>query len=642
MHAGLVRNDASRRSDGQARTRDFESATQALTTESLRARIVSVALLQWERWNRGQLKETDPRAIPILRDYWKTGVGWSVSDTQLGDAAWQNAHPWSSAFISWVMRAAGAGASFQYASAHRIYVGAAKRNRQTNSLANPFWAYPASEVAPQVGDIVCQWRNSPTTYENVDDGTARATHGDIVVKSAAGQITAVGGNLSQSVSAHQLSTDARGFLDVARSPKVFAIVHLRNTQAGGTASTPVQKPADTVLNVEDAVRKNRFYAQSLVWARRISEIEQILGFTNLSPDERSLAETVARWQAGRGLSADGVIGPTTWQALQSLLRAPTVAHRPQASGPTTRYDIRRLQPKWSRPEKKGHWLEGGIYIRGTMKIVIAPGTSDPGDIIMAAIAAVETSTYDDMNLYDRGILTWGITQWTLHADSLQSQFRKMKAERAALFKRLFQDRGVDVGTREMEIFLNGTLCRTQEEIRLAIKGDRKARAKDDYTPWTEAMFQRMERWAKLFCDAARDADCQAYQRLLAVRQYQTDILKANIDTWTRETGYGRVPRYADGNLLLQAMLCGLYVNNPVGSMKALARTIDHFRRENGGQTDPGRWASGWQKRMGQKYIEFGASVGSSRGLTEWPRRLGMQKKAYDNVVGSRTLRGFVL
>lgn len=622
---------------------DLDSPASVIAaTGTLRDRIVAVALEQWKRWNRGRLKETESGAVSMLEGYWKVGVGRTVATAELRNFAWQSKNPWSAAFISWVMRNAGAGAAFKYSAAHRVYISAAKKNRLTNNLANPFWAYRISEAAPQLGDLVCQWRKSATGYDDVDDGKERATHCDVVVQVEPGKVSAIGGNVSidrnvsQSVGMKVLYTNAKGFLDVARHPRAFAIVKLREAATPAVAGSPA-------VRVDDAVRKNRFYAASLGWGARIFDVQQALGFKDVSPDERLLAESVARWQATRGLSVDGVIGPRTWRALKAVLQPSSAASSPAPAGKLmTAYDIRRSVPHWSKPGNAGHWLEGGVHIKGKMKIGIPPGTAEPSDVVMATIAGVETSTYDGMNLYDRGILTWGISQWTLHADSLQKQLRIMKKERPAMFKRLFVDRGVDVGTRELEVVLQGKLCATREETRLAIKGDRNGRVKGDYTPWSEMAYARMEFWAKLFCDAARDPECQAYQRELAVRQYRTDILSASIDAWTKEKGYGRVPLYANRNLLLQAMLCGLYINNPVGSMKVMARTVDHFRRENGGQADPARWAPGWQNRIGQKYIELAATVGPSRGLTEWPNRIRMQRNAHDRVVGSRMLPGVAL
>ena len=46
---------------------------------ALRKNIVSIAMAAWSQWNKGQLKEWDPRAFDRLVEYWQVGVGFSPS-----------------------------------------------------------------------------------------------------------------------------------------------------------------------------------------------------------------------------------------------------------------------------------------------------------------------------------------------------------------------------------------------------------------------------------------------------------------------------------------------------------------------------------------------------------------------------------
>ena len=78
-------------------------------SQAFRQRIVRLANQELARWGNGAIKETDPRIRRALQDYWKTGAGVSYSDAQLGDPAFQEKNPWSAAFISWLMKTAGAG-----------------------------------------------------------------------------------------------------------------------------------------------------------------------------------------------------------------------------------------------------------------------------------------------------------------------------------------------------------------------------------------------------------------------------------------------------------------------------------------------------------------------------------------------------
>lgn len=184
--------------------------------ESFRQRAVVLALQEWRAWQQGRIKETDPGVRQRLSDYWITGTG-----SARHEADWPSRVPWSAAFISWIMRRAGAGRAFQYSAAHVNYIIAAKNNRLQNNR-NPFKAYRTTEVAPRVGDLVCKDRaGSNATYDNLHPGMK--THCDIVVEVRPGSVVTIGGNVSNSVSQTIVRTDARGFVI---APGYFAIIRV--------------------------------------------------------------------------------------------------------------------------------------------------------------------------------------------------------------------------------------------------------------------------------------------------------------------------------------------------------------------------------------------------------------------------------
>jgi hypothetical protein len=193
-------------------------------SQAFRQRIVRIANQELTRWGSGAIKETDPGIRRVLQDYWKTGTGNNYSDAQLGDPNFQNDHPWSAAFISWVMRTAGAGNAFKYSSSHSTYTRWAKDNRLSSN--NPFRAYRTTELAPQVGDLVCKRRaGSGATYDNVRPGMK--THCDIVTNVQPGRLVTIGGNVRNSVSQTVPRTDARGFLS---DPNYFAVIRINGAQ----------------------------------------------------------------------------------------------------------------------------------------------------------------------------------------------------------------------------------------------------------------------------------------------------------------------------------------------------------------------------------------------------------------------------
>jgi flagellum-specific peptidoglycan hydrolase FlgJ len=225
---------------------EYESPT---TTPQLATAIARVAEQEYKRWHpsSGALKETDDAAIPILQKYYREGVGQSISATQLKDKVWQDKHPWSSVFISWVMQAAGAASTFGKHSAHRTYIAKAKRNRTKGDTANPFWAYRATEIAPQVGDVICKSRSgSGASYDNIDSGVGYKTHGDIVTEVHADGLRVIGGNVNQNVDTRRnlirILPDGRLALDNDQSV-YFAVVSCRGANATSGLSVQPQPSA---------------------------------------------------------------------------------------------------------------------------------------------------------------------------------------------------------------------------------------------------------------------------------------------------------------------------------------------------------------------------------------------------------------
>lgn len=203
--------------------------TTTVNTLALKQNILNQVKREWLKWGRGSIKEEDPRVRSILADYWKTGVRRSFAQH-----GWWSKHPWSAAFISWIMKKAGAGPAFNYSAAHAAYIAAAKRNRLADNN-NPFKAYRISEQRPQIGDLVCKRRaGSGATYDNIRVG--HKTHCDIVTEVKPGQLTVIGGNVSNSVKARVVPTDSGGNIS---DPRYFAVVAIQSLpQEQTTGATP--------------------------------------------------------------------------------------------------------------------------------------------------------------------------------------------------------------------------------------------------------------------------------------------------------------------------------------------------------------------------------------------------------------------
>lgn len=195
----------------------------AAPPSGLRSAIARIAHEELQRWKNK--KETDPVMAPVLRDYW-SAVGRDYTANQLTDPAFHKHAPWSAAFVSWVMKRAGAGQAFTYSAAHANYVVSAKASRAGNQ-ANRFKAYRISEAVPEPGDVICKGRGpGAVTFDNVKAGIP--THGDIVVGREGSELLTIGGNVSNTVALRRVRVDASGriadarFFAILKAPEAYA------------------------------------------------------------------------------------------------------------------------------------------------------------------------------------------------------------------------------------------------------------------------------------------------------------------------------------------------------------------------------------------------------------------------------------
>lgn len=179
---------------------------------SFRRRAVEVAMSEWRQWGAQALhrrgpKERDSGYGERVENYWRIATG---RDT--GSRA-----AWSGAFISYVMKEAGAAGSWPSTGSHAHYIQVAMKNRERR--AGHFWARRLSEYAPRPGDLVCNSLESGIDFDRQPDRNY-ASHCDLVVDVRDGWIAVIGGNLSNSVAKRPLMTDEGGRL-VNPQPRNF-------------------------------------------------------------------------------------------------------------------------------------------------------------------------------------------------------------------------------------------------------------------------------------------------------------------------------------------------------------------------------------------------------------------------------------
>lgn len=192
-----------------------------------RANAVAIAQREWRAF--GSLVYDGPPDLPLAHDarpdqapglwqrvgdYW-----WGGQEYGAPEGAWNARYSpggvrytgdppaWSAAFISYVMRRAGAGPSFRYSALHADYINAAARNEGGLRAERP------ETYAPRPGDLICMGRMRAREMRFDQLPAPRFFgHCDIVTEIAPGQITVIGGNVQGSVTMKHVPVTDQGML----------------------------------------------------------------------------------------------------------------------------------------------------------------------------------------------------------------------------------------------------------------------------------------------------------------------------------------------------------------------------------------------------------------------------------------------
>ena len=193
--------------------------------------VVAIALREWRLFGQmvhdeppgaaramGPKREREPGLWQRVGEYW-----WLGLDAGHAEAGWTGKHggfgaeflpemdreyAWSAAFISYVVRIAGAGARFAYASSHWTYIDRAVR--EPDGL---FAAARPTDAVPRPGDLICagRARDGVLRFDDLPAGPY-LSHCDIVVAVAPGQLSVVGGNVGDAVTMKHVPVTPEGRL----------------------------------------------------------------------------------------------------------------------------------------------------------------------------------------------------------------------------------------------------------------------------------------------------------------------------------------------------------------------------------------------------------------------------------------------
>jgi hypothetical protein len=204
-----------------------------------RASAVAVALDEWRLWGQrvddndsqgyvqtdATMAERQPGLWQRVGEYW-----WEGMNAGAPEAAWTGKHDaqghvfpvavngdyaWSAAFISYVMRIAGAGQNFPYSPDHAAYINYAARAAEGKVSAPLLIAEDPATYAPRLGDLLCFGRGRGRDLSFIDLPTDYSFpgHCSIIVAGGPDEISEIGGNVEDSVALTHVKTNQAGIVD---------------------------------------------------------------------------------------------------------------------------------------------------------------------------------------------------------------------------------------------------------------------------------------------------------------------------------------------------------------------------------------------------------------------------------------------
>lgn len=323
-----------------------------------------------------------------------------------------------------------------------------------------------------------------------------------------------------------------------------------------------------------AVELNRGYGKRLGWQNRYDDIARVLGFTNMTPGPELFAEAVFAWQRRQGLSADGIVGPNTWRALQRSLAAATPSSpAPSPVAPSIpalgglrkpagyREVIRRGKPRGLARYADQRLDAKLLALRAAGSLSV---TDDAIDTFQR-IAEVETGgKIQGLNTWDSAVVSSGFMQWTLQHDKLQEWIRRTPTAYRRFGIELDPDRTY-----------SWTYPGNKVVRQPAIAG---AANKDDL---------RWGGWAERFYLAGLDDEIIVAEVQLAQEWLERQLrgLHANLRRRSMEASYALFRRHYDQSLYLRGMFQAGYNNLPAATINGAVSALRTAAAQGGVSTD---------------------------------------------------------
>ena len=256
----------------------------------------------------------------------------------------------------------------------------------------------------------------------------------------------------------------------------------------------------------------------------------------------------------------------------------------------TPVQVRAYQrPQTTDPQKaqflKKMNLEDGAMVASTRWIT--PNQVKTRDLFILDITQSLEGGFDSVNVYDKGILSWGLMQWSAQSGSLARTMQFVKRRLLAthqkpVWDKLFTANGLDVDARHLIVY--GKPLMTEDDVRLAFRG---STLPGNYDP------KLVTHWATVLARAGRQPEVADLQSA-----YAGHIVDAVLQTRLTGLPYhapGRsgitVDDLAANDPFTEALVFALWTNNP---RHAFAYVEDAARaaRAVSVSDDPSLWTPG--------------------------------------------------
>lgn len=238
---------------------------------------------------------------------------------------------------------------------------------------------------------------------------------------------------------------------------------------------------------------------------------------------------------------------------------------PQAADPAQAGFLRRMN------------LENGVEVRSTRGIE-PPDVTTRNLFILSLTQSLEGG-FDSVNVYDKGVLSWGVMQWTAGTGSLPPVLtyikrRLMATGQKRVWDKVFVAQGLDADARGLIAY--GKPLLTAEDMRLAFRG---SALPGNYDPKIASY------WATVFARAGRQP---------AVQKFQCEYAERRVDELLTQPAPGQnttIAGICGSDPFAEALLFALWTNNPRHALEYVSEAAQAARQQTG-EPDPALWGPG--------------------------------------------------